>query len=340
MNELRLLSGSHDGLLDPIREYSSNSAPPLGACCQVDDWPDDDTMKISVIISTYNKPDDLEKTLCGYQAQSYQDFEILVADDGSGDETREVIARAAHRASFPIRHVWHEDDGFRKSEILNKAICLSAGNYLIFSDGDCIPRNDFVLSHRRYARENFFLAGGSHIDVPSDLHQKFSNELIQDQQVFDPDWLESHGVPLGRKRMRLTRNQPLASLFDLFTPRSGVLIGCNSSAWKQDIVRINGFDTSWSYGGEDQELGIRLSNFGIRSRRMKHSLVCIHLDHKRPYRDKEQVRLNKRKLQETRQHRVTWIASGLDQHNPSIAQFERSVLPIDRTDKDTRRDVA
>ncbi|HYR08049.1 MAG TPA: glycosyltransferase, partial [Longimicrobium sp.] len=101
-------------------------------------------MRLSVIVSTYNKPRDLERVLHGYAAQTDRRFELLVADDGSGPETAAVIDRVRREAGLPIVHVWHEDRGFRKSEIMNRAIAASTGDYLLFTDGDSIPRADLV----------------------------------------------------------------------------------------------------------------------------------------------------------------------------------------------------
>src|SRR5687768_17180449 len=104
-------------------------------------------MKVSVVISTYNSPEWLEKVLWGYEFQTYRNFELVIADDGSGDSTREIIDRFKTQSGLDVIHVWHEDRGFQKSEILNKAIQASKTDYLIFSDGDCIPRKDFVGVH-------------------------------------------------------------------------------------------------------------------------------------------------------------------------------------------------
>src|SRR5690625_3672381 len=101
-------------------------------------------MELSVIFSTYNSPEWLEKVLWGYQCQSFQDFEVLVADDGSTSETADLIHRLQQHVSFPLHHIWHEDRGFRKCDILNKAVAAAHTDYLVFSDGDCIPRADFL----------------------------------------------------------------------------------------------------------------------------------------------------------------------------------------------------
>ena len=125
-------------------------------------------MFASVIFTTYNHPKWLEKTLWGFAVQRYRDFEIIVADDGSGEETCQVIDTMQSQTDIPIRHVWQADDGFQKCRILNKAIVASQGEYLIFTDGDCIPHPDFVGNHVELARENTLLSGG-YFKLPLDV---------------------------------------------------------------------------------------------------------------------------------------------------------------------------
>src|SRR5690606_1708918 len=117
-------------------------------------------MKVSVIISTYNAPAWLEKVLWAYCFQDYNNFEIIVADDGSGIETKQLIERFRKDTSLTIKHVWHEDRGYRRQTILNKAIKESDSEYLIFTDGDCIPRKDFIATHIKHAEKGYFLSGG------------------------------------------------------------------------------------------------------------------------------------------------------------------------------------
>ncbi len=115
---------------------------------------------ISVILTTYNQPEWLNKVLWGYACQTHSDFEVLIADDGSDDRTRLVIDDVRSQTQLRLEHVWHPDDGFQKCAILNKAIQRATGDYLLFSDGDCIPRNTFVANHHRFARRDRFLSGG------------------------------------------------------------------------------------------------------------------------------------------------------------------------------------
>jgi glycosyltransferase involved in cell wall biosynthesis len=268
-------------------------------------------VKISVVVSTFNNPASLQKCLWGFCCQSRRDFEVVIADDGSGDDTRQLIAQFTPQAPFPLRHAWQEHQGFRKARILNQAIRQCAGDYLIFTDGDCVPRGDFVLAHSRYAKPRYFIAGGSHVNIPEAVHARFTREDIEQQLVFRREWLQKRGMNAGKYRYRLTSSPGLALVLDLLTPRPGVFVGCNSSAWKRDVESVNGFDESYTgYGSEDKDLGARLTHHGIRSRRLKYSLVCIHLDHPKSHSPQEMLE-NRRRLQEVKAQKRVRAARGI-----------------------------
>ncbi|MGC4001867.1 MAG: glycosyltransferase [Pirellulales bacterium] len=148
---------------------------------------------ISVILSTYNSPDWLEKVLWGYAVQTDRDFEVIVADDGSNDAVRRRIDRMCEELDLNIRHIWQPDDGFRKSTILNKAIVASHGNYLIISDGDCVPRSDYVAMHRRFARPKRFLSGG-YFMLPMGVSVDLTRDDVASGRAMSYRWLREQGV--------------------------------------------------------------------------------------------------------------------------------------------------
>lgn len=262
-------------------------------------------MKISVIVTTYNQPRWLEYVLTGFGAQSCTDFEMVVADDGSGPETRQVVDRARRELGFPLLHVWHSDDGFRKTVILNRAIVACRGDYLLFTDGDCIPRDDFVEVHARYARRGRFLSGG-YLKLPRRVSEEVTVGDIRSGAVFDPSWLRSRGWRPGRRRLRLSRSRTLSTLLDALTPTSPTWNGHNASAWREAVIQANGFDMDMGYGGLDRALGERLENLGVRGKQIRYRAPCVHLFHPQPYRDQAVVARNKeirtriRKAGETR----------------------------------------
>jgi glycosyltransferase involved in cell wall biosynthesis len=265
---------------------------------------------VSVVISTYNQPRWLEKALWGYAAQRFTDFEVLVADDGSGPETADVVTRLQGRHGLRVVHVWHEDRGFRKTEILNRAVLAAAGDYLIFSDGDCIPHPDFVATHVRLARERRFLSGG-YLKLPMSVSERISEDDVRSGHAFDASWLRGHGWRGGRRALRLPRSRAVATLLDALTPTGATWNGHNASTWRDAIVAVNGFDLDMGYGGEDRALGERLVNLGFRGRRVRFRAPCLHLDHPRPYADPEVISANRRRREEIRRSRDARTRRGL-----------------------------
>ena len=119
-----------------------------------------DAPKISIVISTYNAEEWLRKVLWGFNCQTYRNFEVVVADDGSGPKTKELLKSMQKEVFYKIVHVWQEDDGFQKSRILNKAVEECSADYIIMTDGDCIPREDFVEVHYINKEKGYFISGG------------------------------------------------------------------------------------------------------------------------------------------------------------------------------------
>lgn len=267
-------------------------------------------MKVSVIISTYNAPEWLEKVLWGYTCQVYKDFEIIIADDGSGEETREVIRFFQENSSLEIYHVWHEDEGYRRQVILNKAILAAHTEYLIFTDGDCIPRNDFVTTHVVQAERGFFLSGG-YCKLPMEISRVIQKENILTRQSFQLGWLRAYGpVGVSQSRKLFVRGK-LAGFLDKVTPAKPTFNNCNSSAWKQDILAVNGYDERMQYGGADREIGERLVNFGVIGKQIRHRAIVLHLDHSRGYKTEDSIEKNLEIRKNTKQQRASWTPHGI-----------------------------
>jgi glycosyltransferase involved in cell wall biosynthesis len=264
----------------------------------------------SIIISTYNSPKWLEKVLIGYNNQSYQFFEIVIADDGSGQETLDLIESIQKKVFYPIVHVWHEDNGFQKSQILNKAIQKCSTPYIIMSDGDCIPRQDFVACHVKYRQEGFFLSGG-YFMLPISISELISNEDICTGRCFNLKWLKQHGLNNTFKNLKLIAKGFTSWLLNTTTPTNASWNGHNASGWKKDIEAINGFDERMQYGGQDRELGERLFNYGIKSKQLRYSAICVHLDHPRGYKTKESINKNLEIRRKVKSEKKVWTASGI-----------------------------
>lgn len=265
---------------------------------------------ISVILTTYNQPEWLAMVLWGYASQTHPDFEVVVADDGSDDRTTEVIDRVRHQTDLKIEHVWHEDDGFRKCTILNHAISRSSGDYLLFSDGDCVPRKTFVANHHRFAKRDRFLSGG-YFKLPMSISQSLTIEDIQSGRAFQWSFLRSLGLPWSRRYLRFVAGRYFASFLNAVTPTKPTWNGNNSSGWKDDILAVNGFDERMKYGGLDRELGERLENAGVRGKHIRYNTVVLHLDHPRGYANEADWARNDAIRQAVAEERRTWTDFGI-----------------------------
>lgn len=236
----------------------------------------------SVILSTYNHPEWLRKVLWGYAHQTHRSFELIIADDGSDDRTAAVIQWALRETELSIRHVWQSDQGFRKCEALNRGIEASKSNYLIFSDGDCVPRRDFVGQHLLHRRSGRFLSGG-YYKLPMELSRSMSLGEIGDGSAFTLSYLRRGGVRRSARDLRVVTSGWSAALCNRLTTTRATWNGNNSSGWKSDLVRAGGFDTRMRYGGQDRELGERLVNAGLRGQHVRFQTLVLHLDHGRGY---------------------------------------------------------
>lgn len=270
---------------------------------------------ISVILSTYNQPDWLQKVLWGYAVQNFTDFEVVIADDGSTAATAALIKSMQPGLPFSLQHVWHEDNGFQKTIILNKAITASKAPYLLFSDGDCIPRSDFVRVHAKHKEQGYFLSGG-YFKLPMDISNSISKEDIENQNCFDVNWLKKRGLKASFKNNKLTYSPFKQKLLNWITPTEATWNGHNSSGFKADIVAANGFDQRMQYGGEDRELGERLFNAGIKAKQLRYTAICVHLDHPRGYVKPEMLTKNAAIRKETKTQKLTRTPYGLESIKP------------------------
>lgn len=272
--------------------------------------------KFSVILSTYNQPAWLEKVLWGYACQRGPDFELVIADDGSDPETVRLVERMRRDAGLAMRHVWHEDRGFRKCEIQNRAILASSGAYLIFADGDCIPRSDLVATHARLAAPGRFLSSGA-VPVSASVSERIGLEDVRAGRFCDAGWLRRQGWRGGRRRLRLTRSVPLATAFDVLTPTRTSFSGGASSTWRDAMLAVNGFDMRMGYGGEDRAVDHRLRNLGFRGKQIRHRAIAIHLHHDRPYRNDGDLARNDEIIAQIRRRREIRSPCGLSEVQPA-----------------------
>ena len=249
---------------------------------------------ISVIVPTYDRPDALAAVLRGVARQSDRHFEVVVADDGSGPETAAVIERGRGALGVPLHHVRHEHDGFRAAEIRNRAILESRGGYVIFLDGDCIPRPDFIAQHRGLAEPGWFVAGNRILLSPELTTQVLAHDLAPERWGF-PSLLVRW--PRGVNRLAPALRLPLGALRKARPTRWQGARTCNLAVWRADLDTVDGFDASFAgWGLEDSDLAIRLMHAGVRRKDGRYATGVFHLWH-RPY-DRAALPGNKARLDE------------------------------------------
>ena len=252
-------------------------------------------MRIAVIVTTYNRPDALAAVLEGYLSQSDRNFEVLVADDGSKDDTTAVVKEFQARATFPIHHVWQEDIGFRAAAIRNRAIAATDAEYIVLTDGDCVPPHDFVASQRALAEPGWFLSGNRLL-----LSAGFTEQVLCEKLPIHlwgmREWLSAYKQGHIERVLPLLKRLPLGPLRKLTPQRWKGAKTCNLSAWRSDLLRVNGLDESYTgWGLEDSDLVIRLLRAGVRHKSARFAEPVLHLWHKEP--DRSNLVENQQRLE-------------------------------------------
>jgi len=267
-------------------------------------------MKTAVIVTTYNRPDALAGVLEGYCWQRDHDFELVVADDGSNGETAEVVQHFALRAPFSVTHIWHEDRGFRAAAIRNRAVASTNADYVIFTDGDCVPSRHFVRTHKQLAEPGYFL-GSNRVLLSAELTAHVVRERIPVHAWGGIEWARCWS------RREVNRVLPLMRLpdgpFRKWSPNrwSGIKT-CNLSAWRTDLVRVNGLDASYEgWGLEDSDLVIRLLHAGVKHKNARFAATVFHLWH--PDHDRMQLPVNQERLQDLLRSSTVRATLGLDE---------------------------
>lgn len=240
---------------------------------------------VSLIISTYNWPEALELCLKSILDQTMLPSEVIIADDGSDERTLRVINQFIHNSPFPIFHEWHEDKGFRKAIVLNRAIKKSSSPYIIQIDGDIITNSHFIEDHLSLAENGCFIRGTRVM-----LNPKITNSLFESGKLHFKDRLKL----MIKQPANAIRFNPLFAHFFSRKELSGRRVkGCNMSFWREDLISINGYDnTLQGWGHEDEELSWRLINLGKQKKIIKFSAIAYHIYHKYLSRNNEPYHLN------------------------------------------------
>ena len=257
----------------------------------------------TLVVTTFNWPAALDLTLKSIARQTVVPDEVIVADDGSGPETAQVVERWKGRIAANVQHLWQPHEGFRLARSRNRAIAAATGDYLIIVDGDMVLHRHFVADHLNAARPGSFIQG-VRLLTEAGTAERMLHEGSLDLHVF------SRGI---RRRRHAVRNLALSRL--LFWEREGqnAIRGCNQAYWKSDLLKVNGFNEAFvGWGREDNEIAARLYNTGIRRRNLKFQALAIHLHH--PPRQPHGVNPNDVILHQAIERRETWCRHGLDRH--------------------------
>lgn len=240
--------------------------------------------KISVIVSTYNSPVFLEmvlRSLARQHLDGHTTFEIVVADDGSGGETRALIERLRPEMPCPLLHAWQPDTGFRLAESRNNALLQASGDYVVFMDGDCMVLPDFIATHARLAERGCFVAGARCYIKQWQTRKMLARPLA---------WTRPNRLAWFSRALFGGANRPFQLLSlpgnwrrHRHPDRWQKVQTCNLAVWRDDIDRVDGFDATYvGHGLEDSDFTLRLLRAGLRRKSGRFASVVLHLWHPRP----------------------------------------------------------
>jgi glycosyltransferase involved in cell wall biosynthesis len=258
---------------------------------------------LALIINTFDQPDYLARVLTAVSRQPEPPGEVLLADDGSGEETRRVFADWSGRQRLRTRHLWQKNEGFRRARILNLAIAAATSEYVVFLDGDTLPHPQMVADHRALAQPGVFVQGHRALVEQSAAAWFGLGELSADRRR-----------ALWRGQLRGLKNAWRWPL-----PWSGYpthwrgIRGCNLAVWREDLLRVNGYNEDFTgWGREDSELAVRLMNSGLRRRDLRGRALCYHLWH--PPASRARLADNDSRLAQAIQQAQSRCEHGVDQH--------------------------
>lgn len=237
------------------------------------------TISIAVIITTYNRPDALMAVLEGLLQQTDQNFALIIADDGSGSEVKQVVVDYQARFDQRLTHVWQEDNGFRATMIRNKAVATSTADYLIFIDADCVPNQHLIARHRNLAEAGFFVAGNRIL-----LNENFTDYVLK-ENIALANW---RLIDWWRAKRKKYCNRWLPALyfpwqtFRKLRPKTwNTSRTCNFAVFRSDFIAVNGFNEAYhGWGFEDSDLAIRLLKKGVRHKSGRFAVTVAHLWHR------------------------------------------------------------
>lgn len=258
-------------------------------------------MKVSLVIATYNWEDALDLVLISVIQQSVQPNEILIADDGSTEQTKEVINSFSTKLN--IKHIWHKDNGFQKTIILNKALSKSSSDYIIQIDGDIIMHKDFIKDHISNSKKGQFIHGSRAF-----LNEDVTREALKKKNL-SFSFLQ-RGI---KNRFNTINSNFLASIISKSNPNLKGTRGCNFSFWRDDFIAVNGYNEEMiGWGKEDTELSVRLINRGLIKLHLKFNAVCYHLHHDLV--ERKGININNSIVEKAITQKTTFCPNGINKY--------------------------
>jgi len=246
-------------------------------------------LKVSVIISTYNSPAYLKKVLDGFLGQKKAPDELIIADDGSGRDTRELIQKSSALFSFPLLHVWQENKGFRAGKIRNSGIARSSGDYIILLDGDCVVNRNFVADHISLAEAGYFVQG-KRVLVAKGAMEFFDYHYAN-------SFLTLWKMALTGRLSNIHHLIRFPYAMSISNKKLAGIKSCNMSFFRADVMAVNGFNEDYiGWGNEDSDLACRFIKYGLTRKTSPFRAICFHLWHPT---NKTIGNLNKKLLDDT-----------------------------------------
>jgi len=262
---------------------------------------------VTLLISTYNWPEALELVLLSVQAQTRIPDEIAIADDGSDERTKLLIEKYRTQFNIPIIHIWHEDQGFRKTIVLNMAIAKSTSDYIVEIDGDIIIHKRFIEDHLKFAKKGSFVRASRAYISP-----RVTKEMLKKKTYKISAF--SKGVT---NFFSVLRAPFLWRFFETNYKNKGderyEIHGCNMAFWRDDLIKVNGYNELFNgWGPEDKELIARMMNFGVQKRFIKLGALAFHLYHKEN--SKSCLDKNTQIFKDTIQKKIVFCEKGINQY--------------------------
>jgi glycosyltransferase involved in cell wall biosynthesis len=265
---------------------------------------------VSIILTTYNWPKALSRVLLAFNDQTEKQFEIVIADDGSTEETSHMIRDLSTHLNYSIQHIFQEDQGFRAAKIRNKAIAAARSDYLIFLDHDCVPRKSFIAKHLHLREPGYFVSGNRVL-----LNKAFTEKVLQENICLHNKswwWYFAHRIKKDFNRSFSLIPLPLGKLRKL-SKKSWRGTKNLLAVWKSDLIAVNGYNENYQgWGYEDTDLVVRLLKNNILRKSGRFATEIIHLYH--PFVSRNLTEQNWQRLQVTLSSPLNCDFDGLNQY--------------------------